>query len=173
VDIIEHLTQEHRKAEELLERLGASDSGSERSALIDQLEEALAIHMAVEEEFLYPIVESTIGGEEATEANAEHGLARQGLSILRDMQAEPGFGAAVDMLKGGIGHHVQEEEEELFPRLRAAAGDQLAGLDPVKLEKVAGATREQLYEAARAQGIEGRSRMTKSELADAITGAGQ
>lgn len=170
MDIIEHLIEEHREAERLMERLGQSDPGSQRAALIEELEEALGVHMAVEEEFLYPIIETAIGGEEATEANAEHEIARQGLSMLRDLQAAPGFGAAVDMLKGGISHHVDEEEVELFPKLRAAAADQLAGLDPERLEMVAGATRDQLYEAARTRGVEGRSKMTKSQLADAVAG---
>jgi hemerythrin superfamily protein len=171
MDVIEHLTEEHRKAEQLMERLGQSDPGPARDGIVDQLEEALAVHMAVEEQFLYPIVESALGSEETAEANAEHDLAREGLTIVRDMQAEAGFGAAVDMLKGGVAHHVHEEEGELFPRLRAVAADQLARLDPEKLEKVAGATRDQLYEAARNQDIEGRSTMTKSELAAAVTGA--
>jgi iron-sulfur cluster repair protein YtfE (RIC family) len=169
MDILEHLTEEHRKAEQLMEQLGLSEPGPDRSALIDELEEALAIHMAVEEQFLYPIVEEAIGSEEADEANAEHGLARQGLGVLRTKASEPGFGAAVDMLKGGITHHVDEEENELFPQLRQKAGDRLALLDPEKLEKVAGATREALYKAAREQGVEGRSTMTKAELADAVT----
>jgi hypothetical protein len=30
----------------------------------------------------------------------------------------PGFGAAVEMLKGGISHHVEEEETQLLPELK-------------------------------------------------------
>lgn len=168
MDVIEHLTEEHRKAEQLMERLGETEPGPERRQLIDELEEALAVHMAVEEQFLYPIVDEVIGTEEAEEADAEHDLAREGLATLREMADQPGFGAAVDMLKGGIGHHVEEEESELFPQLRAEAGDRIAGLDPEKLEQVAGATRDELYERARAQGVEGRSTMTKAELAEAV-----
>ena len=31
-----------------------------------------------------------------------------------------GVGAAVEMLKGGILHHVEEEETEIFPELKSA-----------------------------------------------------
>lgn len=170
MDVIEHLTEEHRKAEQLMQQLGASEPGAERDRLIGELEEALTVHMAVEEEFLYPIVAEVIGSEDAEEADAEHDLARDGLATLREMASQPGFGAAVDMLKGGIGHHVEEEEQELFPKLRAEAGDRIAGLDPEKLEALAGATRDELYEQAKAKGVEGRSTMTKAELADAVEG---
>ena len=50
------------------------------------------------------------------------------------MMEQPGFGAAVEMLKGGILHHVKEEETEILPELKeamsheewAAMGDAIA-----------------------------------------------
>lgn len=168
MNVLDHLVEEHRKVEALMASLAKTDPGSTRDRLVDELEEALATHMAVEEEFLYPIVAERIGSEDAEEAENEHELTRQGLATLREMADEPGFGAALEAVKGGISHHVEEEETDMFPELRKVAGDAIAAMDPEALEAVAGATREQLYERARVAGVAGRSKMSKSELADAV-----
>ena len=137
MDILDHLTEEHRKAAALLDRLPESEAGSERDGIVRELDDALTLHMTVEELFLYPMAGKVVGAEEMKEANNEHDLARQGLMALREYEDEPGFGAAVEMLKGGITHHIHDEESELFPELRARAADQLASMDPEQLEQEA------------------------------------
>jgi len=175
MDILEHLMEEHRKAESLMQRLADSEEGPERDATLDELEEALRIHMTVEEQYIYPLVNSALDEEKAEEAEVEHALARDGLSNLRELRAAPGFGAAVAMLQGGIGHHVEEEEQEIFPQLREAVGDRLAELDPTELEEKAKSsqtidlTRDELYEKAKEADIPGRAQMTKDELAEALS----
>jgi len=168
MDILEHLTQEHRKAEALMAKLAQSDEGPERQTTLDELREALTTHMAVEEQFLYPIVASVAGQETETEAETEHGLAREGLAKLDELVGEGGFGAAVAMLQAGIGHHVEEEEHEIFPKLRDNAAPELAQLDPEKLE-IRVATRDELYDKAKQADIPGRSQMNKDALADAVS----
>src|SRR4051812_6107084 len=130
VDVIEHLTQEHRKAEQLMDQLQGTDPGTRRDQLVAELTDALTTHMAVEERYLYPIVTEVLGAETETEAETEHGLARDGLAKLDELRAAPGFGAALDMVKAGIAHHVHEEEHEVFPQLRQKAPDRVAALDP-------------------------------------------
>jgi len=171
VDILEHLEQEHRKVESLMDQLSESDPGEERDRMVQELTEALHIHMEVEERFLYPIVAQVAGQETEQEADIEHSLAREGLATINDLSKKPGFGAAVDMLKGGVGHHVEEEEKEIFPKLRADAHEQIKALDPEALEtevKRDGATKDELYRQARAADVPGRSNMTKDELARAV-----
>jgi iron-sulfur cluster repair protein YtfE (RIC family) len=171
-DLLDHLTTEHREAERLLRTLADSEEGPEREATVSELRAALTKHMAVEERFLYPIVARTVGDESEEEAENEHRLAREGLDKLTELVSEPGFGAAVEMLQGGIGHHVHEEEQEIFPKLREQAGDEIAALDPEELEsQVQGgedATKEELYAQAQAADVPGRSQMTKDELASAL-----
>ncbi|HKY14964.1 MAG TPA: hemerythrin domain-containing protein [Microthrixaceae bacterium] len=168
MELLDHLTQEHRKVEELLGTLASSDEGPAREATLAELESSLSTHMAVEETFLYPLVTKVIGAEDEEEAEVEHGLARDGVAKLRELVAEPGFGAAVDMVTAGIGHHVKEEEQELFPQLRAEAADQVRALGtPDELEaKVK--SKSELYDQAKDAGVRGRSRMSKDELAEAV-----
>jgi iron-sulfur cluster repair protein YtfE (RIC family) len=178
-DPIAMLTTDHRDVEHLLAQLGKAET-SERPGLLDQLDSSLRLHMEIEEGLLYPIVAKQIGKEEAKEAEVEHGLAREGLGKLRELVDQPGFGAAVDMLKGGIDHHVHEEEGELFPQLterldeseRSTLGDRIAeakGAVGVPGAAVSSdATKAELMDEAKARDIPGRSNMTKDELLEAL-----
>jgi hemerythrin-like domain-containing protein len=128
------LKADHREVKKMLTTLAESDEGSAREKLTVEVDKALRLHMEVEENILYPIVAQQIGAEDEEEAEIEHGLAREGLAKLAELVAKPGFGAAVEMLKGGIGHHVEEEETELLPALKSslsrdewlALGDKIA-----------------------------------------------
>jgi hemerythrin-like domain-containing protein len=128
------LKADHREAEKLLAKLAESEEGSERQQLVDELTTKLTAHMELEESIIYPSVREAVGQEDEEEAEVEHRLAREGLDKLNSMTEVPGFGAAVEMLKGGIMHHVEEEENELLPELKdaisreewAAMGDALA-----------------------------------------------
>jgi len=171
MDLLEHLMQEHRRAEHMMQRLSESEPGQERERLVDELDDALSTHMLVEEQFLYPLVAKVIGGETREEAEVEHSLTRDGLMKLQDLSREPGFVAATEMLQAGVAHHVKEEEEEVFPELRQKAPDEIAAMEPEQLEaqvRDEEQTRDELYERARAAGIRGRSAMTKHELAEAV-----
>ena len=171
MDVLEHLTQEHRQVEAMLEQLKTSEPGSQRDRLVDELIGAVTKHMRIEEHFLYPLVIDVVGEEPEEEAETEHDLAREGLVKLDTLRDEPGFGAVVDMVAAGIAHHVHEEEQEVFPQLRSKASDQLAKLDPDQLETQLGAldlSKQELLEQARKAGVPGRSQMTKEELAEAV-----
>jgi hypothetical protein len=86
----------------------------------------------------------------------------------------------LDATKAGIAHHVEEEEDEVFPQLRRD-GSVLAevatsfmamrlelGL-PMDADALATAsTKEELLDEARAAGIEGIGSMNKGELAEAL-----
>lgn len=172
MDMLEHLVKEHREAEDLIAKLEETEPGERRKELVDELAHALHVHMEVEEQFLYPIVVEVIGEEEAQEGTNEHDLAREGVENLYELIDQPGWAAALDMVKAGLEHHVQDEEEDMFPELRQKAGDRLKGLEPERLEEVIDLTKQQMYREAKAAGVEGRSDMTRDELARAIAERG-
>jgi hemerythrin superfamily protein len=162
VTLLDTLERQHREVEALFEKLEKASEEGEQRTLVQQLEQALTEHMRIEETDVYPEL-SRLDEEMGEEAEIEHNLARDGLATLQGMIGQPGFGAAVAMLQAGIEHHVEEEENEAFPKLRKAMGA------PAKSAGGDEPTRDELYREAQEQGIEGRSNMTKQELADALS----
>lgn len=124
-DPVAMLCAEHREAEELIGRLEHSKSpGPRRREIVDRLRAALVVHMEAEEKVFYPAVAGVVGSSQVEEANTEHDLLRDGLRRLEELLEEDGFGAAVGMLKAGMQHHVEEEEQEMFPTVRHQLGDE-------------------------------------------------
>jgi iron-sulfur cluster repair protein YtfE (RIC family) len=176
MDALLMLERDHRRVEQMLSELGDSEPGPERTALVEKLTKALELHMRFEEEHLYPLLQE-FDAEMADEAGSEHQLARQGLATVQEMVDKPGFGAAVEMLTGGISHHVADEEGEAFPSLRERChADRLASLGATLLEeqRIAGmlppeeATKEELHAIAAQLGVEAKSSMSRDELREAI-----
>jgi iron-sulfur cluster repair protein YtfE (RIC family) len=183
MDVTKILEQDHRDAETLFAQILKAD-GAERQSLIDELNTALRAHMELEERVLYPAIEPVTGTNEVQEANQEHQLARQGLdSMLELAPDEPGFDGALESVKAGILHHVEEEENELFPQVRkdgSAILDQIAtpfmklrvelGM-PMEADALSAASsKDELVSEAKAAEVEGADSMTKAELADALVG---
>jgi iron-sulfur cluster repair protein YtfE (RIC family) len=180
MDALSMLERDHRRVERVLSQLGDSEPGPERTALVEKLKKALELHMRFEEEHVYPILQE-FDAETADEAGSEHQLTRQGLATVHEMVDKPGFGAAVEMLTGGISHHVEDEEGEAFPSLRERCdADRLTSLGATLLEeqRIAGmlppeeATKEELHAIAAQLGVGAKNSMSKDELREAIeTGA--
>src|SRR4051794_37508918 len=92
-DPIQLITSDHRQVEALFDQVESAE-GDERSPLVERLVRELTVHMRIEEEHLYPIVQRELGAEMLVEANTEHDLARDGLDKLCSLAPdEPGFGA--------------------------------------------------------------------------------
>jgi hemerythrin superfamily protein len=119
IALLDELEQQHRMTESLLSKLENAEGESEQRSLVDELVTALLEHMMTEETQVYPAVRE-LDERMAEEAEIEHGLARKGLEQLQSLVGQPGFGAAVAMVQAGVEHHVEEEENEVFPKLRDA-----------------------------------------------------
>lgn len=176
------LEADHRKAEDLFEKIRETE-GEERMALLRELETELRAHMEIEEKVLYPAMVRVTGEELVEEGTNEHDVARTALGEVMDLAPEePGFPAALDALEAAIDHHVEDEEEEVFPKLRDH-GKVLADLEapfvakrrelglPLDAEVLSlGFTKEELLEQARQLDIDGTSGMDKDDLAEAVAG---
>lgn len=158
ITLLDTLEQQHRDVERIFAKLEKAEEAEQQEPLVAELESSLSEHMQIEETQVYPEL-AALDAEMGEEAEIEHELARTGLSQLKGLIGQPGFGAAVAMLQAGIDHHVQEEEQEAFPKLRKANGGSSTGEEH---------TRDELYEMAKQQDVEGRSTMTKDELAKAV-----
>ncbi len=155
----------------------------------------LETHAAIEEEVFYPEAEQ-IGGEAqdlVNEGIEEHHVVKVLMGEIAALSPDDdAWVAKMTVLIENVEHHAEEEEDELFPQLREAFGDERlermgAALAEAKQRRASGAagegsaqaaasgdepTRDQLYEQAKEQDVAGRSTMTKDELAEAVDSDG-
>lgn len=117
------LTQDHRAVEKLFRQYEALGDGLDdgRETLVAQITHELSVHAEIEEVVFYPSVRA-IGEkvkDEVLEAIEEHRVIKTAIARLRTMTpADESFDATVKVLMEQVKHHVKEEEEEMFPRVR-------------------------------------------------------
>ena len=128
VDAIEILTEDHRRVDEMFEEYQATkddadDDDKEQRVLAICVE--LTVHATVEEEIFYPAAREAFAADADAdlldEAEVEHATVKELVDQLSAMSpAEALYDAKVKVLSEYVRHHVQEEEEKIFPALRDA-----------------------------------------------------
>lgn len=113
MNITELLIEDHREAESLIAEL----EGSADKETFKKLKRALTMHTMVEEDIFYPALEEFEETSDLVdESYQEHDEVDQ---LLEDMSAaeidSEEFQDLLAQLKESIEHHVEEEENELFP----------------------------------------------------------
>ena len=125
-DAVTLLSEDHRTVEQLFADYERGLQGPEaKRQVVDQIIRELSVHAAVEEAYFYPEVRKALGegGELVDEGLHEHQEVKETLAALEDMDpADAAYDRKVASLIAGVRHHVQEEEGEMFPKLRAALG---------------------------------------------------
>jgi hemerythrin-like domain-containing protein len=123
VDAIKLLKTDHATVEALFERFEQAGSKAYKTKrqIADRVIKELSIHAHIEEQELYPAMEK-LGGEWqelVEEAHVEHDEAKKALRAMIGLSGDdPMLDAKMAALIGGVRHHVKEEEQEMFPRLR-------------------------------------------------------
>jgi len=126
-DWLEGLTAEHAAVRKVFDALEATDEKAtgKRNFLLMQLKHALAKHAVEEENVIYPALRESGQVEAADELNREHGYVKQYLYELENSpSSSPEWGAKVRKFRADIEQHMAEEENDLFPRLRAGLSDE-------------------------------------------------
>ena len=125
MDAITLLRNDHRTVEQLFKQFEkAGDSAYvEKRRIVDRIIEELSIHAAIEEQIFYPVARATVPKTEdiALESLEEHHIVKWVLAELEGMdpQAER-FDAKVTVLMENVRHHVKEEQDDFFPKVRDA-----------------------------------------------------
>ena len=107
-----------KKAFRAFEKMDEED----QPALVKQVCAALKVHTKIEEEIFYPAVRKAIKDPDLmNEAEVEHDSAKSLIRQLERMKpSDPKFAATFTVLGEYVNHHVKEEEEEMFPKVRRA-----------------------------------------------------
>ncbi len=132
MDAIRMLKDDHKAVERLFKRFEkAGDRAyTEKRNLVDRIVEELSTHAAIEEQLFYPVVRATVPDTEdiALESLEEHHIVKWVLSELDDMDPRSErFDAKVTVLIENVRHHVEEEEQEFFPKVRDELGRSALG----------------------------------------------
>ena len=133
-DALSLLTRDHREVDAMFRRFEATGprAHKERTDLVGRIIEALSVHAAIEETVFYPAVRAEVAAQndQVLEALEEHHVVKWTLSELEGLDPDDErFAAKVAVMIESVRHHVDEEEHELFPAVRAA-------LRPQRLRKL-------------------------------------
>ncbi|MBZ2206623.1 hemerythrin domain-containing protein [Massilia soli] len=129
-DAIALLIEDHKKVKDLFEKFDKLSDRSKvnKKKIADQICLELTVHAQVEEEIFYPAVRAPIKDEDLMdEAVVEHASAKELIAQISEM--DPGddlYDAKVKVLSEQIEHHVEEEEGEMFPKVRKTKVDLVA-----------------------------------------------
>ena len=127
MDAITLLKKDHQAVEKLFKRFEATGDGAlvERRKIVDQIIAELSKHAAIEEQLFYPVTRATVGevDDDVLEGLEEHHVVKVLLDELEHMDpADERFKAKVTVLIENVRHHVEEEEEDYFPKVRSELG---------------------------------------------------
>jgi hemerythrin-like domain-containing protein len=129
MNAIELLKKDHETVKELLSRLEETTERAvqTRKKLISKIEQELKIHTALEEQIFYPAFRQAGSKDDAVlaiEAKEEH-RAVEALVLPDIKQTSPStleFAGRVKVLKELLEHHIEEEENDMFPQARKLLG---------------------------------------------------
>ncbi|MET7876005.1 hemerythrin domain-containing protein [Micromonospora profundi] len=123
-DVVDILVTDHHEVEALFVELETRQGTPEyRRQLVDVVIAELVRHAIAEEAYVYPTARKALpdGDQIAEHEIAEHADAERTMKDLESVDpSDPRFDELLAHLTSTIRHHVQEEENDLFPRLRAA-----------------------------------------------------
>lgn len=185
MDALDLLTADHQRVRGLFHRFNAARKGDEGDAieLAGQIAEEVAVHTAIEEEVFYPALRGAGGAldELVDESLQEHHVVKVLLEELDGTEAGGDeWSAKLSVIIENVEHHAEEEEQELFPKVRQAMGrealEELAArLDAAKGQLGAPTERDraqlspaEVRSLASKQQIPGRSSLPADKLRAAI-----
>ena len=114
----------------------------------------LGVHMAIEEEILYPAVKPVIGDGEVNEGIVEHAAGKVLIAEIEQLDgSEELYKAKVHVLGEETIHHIDEEDRDMFEDAKRAHADGRLDLDAIG-ERLR-ARQAELYDAIAATGDEG------------------
>ena len=186
MDALDLLIADHNRFRGLFARFQAAQEAADApgmSGLADAIFADLEVHTTLEEQVFYPAVHD-LNDELAAEVDEgveEHHVADVLMAEVRELEpGEDKWIAKLTVLIESTEHHIDEEEEELFPDVRSACDASTreewgARMEAMKAERgaptpaqAAELTIDELRRLASEQQIPGRSAMSKKELAATV-----
>jgi hemerythrin superfamily protein len=120
MNALDLLTEDHQKVRQLFEQMQQISDNDQKKELFDQIDTELAVHAEIEETIFYSALEKHDELKEfVREAREEHEQVEQLLLEIEDLATEDtDFSSQIAELEETVEHHVAQEEEEMFPKVR-------------------------------------------------------
>ena len=141
---IQLLKQDHREVEAMGKEFEKAKDDQAKVEIARRICQALTVHAQIEEEIFYPRArEQDVEDDMLDEAYVEHQSAKDLIAQIEGMGADDlYFEAKVKVLIEYVQHHVEEEENELFPAA------QKTGLDLDAIGEEMQARKQELMQGA-------------------------
>jgi hemerythrin-like domain-containing protein len=144
-DAIVHLKADHKEIRRLFGAFEKAGDNAEKTKgnLVDQIIELLTVHTYIENEVMYPRVRELLPDleDDVLESYEEHHVADVLVMELYGMKpGDERFDAKTTVLIENVRHHIEEEEQDWFPKVREGLGRktlQEIGAEMVKARKKA------------------------------------
>jgi hemerythrin superfamily protein len=128
------IRQDHKKVEGLFKKFEQTKGAQAKRRLAENAMAELEVHAALEEEIFYPAVKKEVDdGSMVQEALEEHQTVKRLISELKAMEeADEQFESQFSELVENVQHHVEEEENEMLPKVEesdmdlSSLGEQMA-----------------------------------------------
>ena len=119
------IRQDHKKVEGLFKKFEQTKGAQAKRRLAENAMAELEVHAALEEEIFYPAVKKQVDdGSMVQEALEEHQTVKQLISQLKGMgEADDEFESQFSQLVENVQHHVEEEENEMLPKVEESELD--------------------------------------------------
>jgi len=139
------LKADHAAVSDLFAKYEKTRSVPRKRALVDQICKELGAHAQVEEEIFYPDVKAALKDHELVpEAAVEHASIKDLIAQIEGVEpVGEMFDAKVKVLSEYVKHHVKEEQDEMFPKVKKTS------LDLVEMGARLAARKEELLAAGR------------------------
>jgi hemerythrin superfamily protein len=126
-DAIVLLKNDHKEIRRLFRAFeqAGEDATKTKGRLVDQIIEVLTVHTYLENEVMYPRVRELLPEleDDVLESYEEHHVADVLVMELYGMKPDAErFDAKTTVLIENVRHHIEEEEEEWFPKVREGLG---------------------------------------------------
>ncbi len=124
-DAIALLITDHKKVQKMFKDFEKLNDEEEKQQLVTEACTELKIHTAIEEEIFYPAAREAIEEENLlNEAEAEHASAKDLIEQLEGMDpSDEMYDAQFTVLGEYVNHHIKEEQDEMFPKVKKAKVD--------------------------------------------------
>ena len=127
MDAITLLKDDHKTVSNLFKEFEGLGEGATKTkkSLVEKITSELTAHAHIEETLFYPFAREQVPDveDDVKEGLEEHHLLKVTLAELSTMSPDDEeYDAKVTVLKEVVEHHVDEEEDDWFPKVREAIG---------------------------------------------------